>query len=74
MRFNLKGLLVEVVVHGASPEKEGLSVILRFLELQVVVVAGSLRRGPFDVGYLPVLPYGPRYLTLHLIDSLMTAS
>jgi hypothetical protein len=50
MRLNLKRLLVKVVIHGPSPEKEGLPVILRLLELQVVMLFYSLLvRGPFDV-------------------------
>jgi hypothetical protein len=50
MRLNLKWLLVKVVIHGPSPEKEGLPIILRLLELQVVVMFYSLLvRGPFDI-------------------------
>ena len=38
MRFHLKGLLVKVVIHSAAPEKKGLSIVLRLLELQVVMM------------------------------------
>jgi hypothetical protein len=50
MRLNLKRLLVKVVIHCPAPEKEGLPVILRLLELQVVMLFHSLLvRGSFDV-------------------------
>jgi hypothetical protein len=50
MRLNLKRLLVKVVIHGPAPEKQGLPIILRLLELQVVMLFYSLLvRGSFDV-------------------------